>query len=207
MRFTLFRPHRKRVPVIIKFLIQLLILLFFSGLQSAYGFSISIFPINLENRFVQTNSKEYKFIPLSNFSFSIGHQSHQVLIEHTEFEKRSGNETLNFLEINQEYHLNYLYQVTSLFQGQSQFQTKNQSNMFFLYMGIGTGVYNSSVKTQYLAVESIENSGNAIFISGLVSLQFQYSYFHSQLDLRLFQAKDYSPQPQPGVIWRAGIKF
>lgn len=207
MRFTLFRLQRKRVPVINKFLIQLLILLFFSGLQSAYGFSISIFPINLENRFVQTNSKEYKFIPLSNFSFSIGHQSHQVLIEHTEFEKSSGNETLNFLEINQEYHLNYLYQVTSLFQGQSQFQTKNQSNMFFLYMGIGTGVYNSSVKTQYLAVESIENSGNAIFISGLVSLQFQYSYVHSQLDLRLFQAKDYSPQPQPGVIWRAGIKF
>lgn len=207
MRSILFRLHRKRAQVKSKFLIQFLILLFLSGRQTAHGFSISIFPINLENRFVQTNAKEYKFIPLSNFSFSIGHQSHQILIEHTEFENRSGNETLNFLEITQEYHLNYLFEVTSFFQGQSQSQTNNQSNMFFLYMGIGTGVYNSSVKTQYLAIESVENSGNAVFISGLVSLQFQYSYFHSQLDLRLFQAKDYSPQPQPGVIWRAGIKF
>ncbi len=203
----LFRPHRKRAQVKSKFLIQFLILLFLSGRQTAHGFSISIFPINLENRFVQTSAKAYKFIPISNFSFSMSHQSHQMLIEHTEFENRSGNETLNFLEINQEYHLSYLYRVTSLFQVQSQSQTINQSSMFFLYMGIGTGVYNSSVKTQYLAVESIENSGNAVFISGLVSLQFQYSYFHSQLDLRLFQAKDYSPQPQPGVIWRAGIKF
>lgn len=163
--------------------------------QNVNAFSFSIFPLASENRYIETQAKEFKFASVTNYALSASHLAHQLLLEHTELSNRSGNQTLSFLEVNQEYHINYLHQVTKWM------------NFWSLYMGAGTGVYKTSVRTQYLNTETEDNSGNTLFLSGIVSMQLQYQYFHGQLDFKLIEAKDYSPQPQPSLILRIGLRF
>lgn len=174
---------------------KLSFLMCFFIFSKAMAMHVSIFPLNPEQRVVENQNKELRLISVKNYAFSLSKDLHQVLLEHAELETNSGNETLSITEISQEYHIAYLHEIYSW------------QHYWSLHLGLGTGQYTSTIKTQYLNNVSEETSGSTLLFSGISSIQFQYQYFHTQLDFKLIQAKDYNPQPQPTFILRAGLSF
>lgn len=156
---------------------------------------VSIFPLNFEQRIIENQTKELRVVSIKNYAFTLSKDLHQVLLEHGEVENSSGNETLSFTEISQEYHISYLHEV------------HRWHHYWSLHLGLGSGQYNSTIKTQYLNTTSEESSGNTLLLSGISSIQLQYQYLQGQLDFKLIQAKDYTPQPQPSLILRIGLHF
>lgn len=161
----------------------------------AKAFHFTFFPLNAEQRFIENQNKEMRFISATNLAVELSHDLHQVIFEKAEFKEHSGNSTLNFDEKNEEYHVSYLHEVY------------HWSQLLSLHFGLGIGQYNSSVKTNYLNTTTEDNSGNTLLASGIVSTQIQYQYLHGQFDFKLIQAKDYNPQPQACFVLRLGVRF
>lgn len=172
-----------------------ILIFFFFVFSQAMALNISIFPLNVEQRFIENQNKEMHFVSSTNYAIELIQDAHQLLVERSEFKEHSGNNTLSFDEKNEEYHLSYLRQAY------------RWSSLYSLHFGLGLGMYNSSVKTNYLNTTTEDNSGNTLLASGLASVQIQYQYYHGQFDFKLIQAKDYNPQPQASLILRLGVRF
>ncbi|MCK6598110.1 MAG: hypothetical protein L6Q37_07070 [Bdellovibrionaceae bacterium] len=173
----------------------LVIFFIISSLCSAQELKVTLFPFNFDYRYVEISNGEYQFNQFKNLSFSTNYERHQLLLEHVEYQNSSGNQTINFDETTQEYHVSYLYEAHRL------------NSYFSLYLGLGSGFYNAKLVTRYLDQEITDKTNNTLFLSGLISLQFHFKFFTGQIDFRLLEAKDYRPQPTPEMILRTGFSF
>ncbi len=169
-------------------------LIFFLSLPS-FAMRASLFPVVLEQRYIENENKEYIFQRVNALAAHLTFDVYQIGVEGGQWTKESSASLLTFKETVSEINTTYLYRMGSL------------TNWLHLYSGLGIGMYESKVTNSFNRVAGESKSGTILMMSGIVSLQVIYSYLHIALDLKLILAKDYQPEPTPAGVLKVGVTF
>jgi len=174
---------------------SLILALVFLGVPS-FAARVSLFPISIEQRYLENENQDLYFQKMeTSVSAALTFQSYQLGIDVTRWSQKSIAPQVSFNESYSEIGSSHLFLMGVL------------SDVLYLFSGVGVGIYEAKLTSQFNGVSSDTNSGQILFASGIASAQVIYSFFHAALDFRLIMAKDYRPQPTPAMVFKLGVSF
>lgn len=162
----------------------------------SWALQTSLFPLSLDQRYIENENQDLYFQKMdSSISAALTFSGYQLGLESTTRSSQSGAPLVRYKETFEEINSTHLFLMASV------------SPHLHLYSGVGLGLYESKLESEFNGTSSETKSGKILFASGIASAQFVYSFFHAVLDFRLLMGKDYRPQPMPSAVFKLGVTF
>lgn len=161
----------------------------------SFAMKVSIFPLPIEFRYVENESKEYSVKSITPHAGAITFDYYQLGFEKSSWKSESGTPLVGFSEKFEELNTTHLFRMVEY------------NNHVSFYSGVGLGRYELQVTNTFNGVTTATDSGQIAYLSGLASAQVIYEFFHLACDFRLIMGKDMRPQPTPALNIRVGLIF
>jgi hypothetical protein len=171
------------------------IVLFFAVPSVSLANHYSLFPVVLEQRYLENENREYYFQRVNSFAAAATFDFYQLGLEITNWNKQTDTGLIGFKETYSEINSTHLFKMGSTY------------DWMHFYSGVGIGSYGSKLESQFNGSTTESTTGQILFGSAIFSIQAIYSYLHMALDLKLILAKDYRPEPTPSTSIKVGLAF
>jgi hypothetical protein len=161
---------------------------------------IDLLPLQIQNRYEDSSAQERTNRQYQAYSLGVQFSIFRMELEYNQFYDKTGGASLKVEQTIQEYDLGLGYRVYQLISDDRRLTLNLFGKLWF-------GQTQTTIDTTFAGVQSQDVSDKENVLGAGASALLRISYFIAEVDFRVLNSKNMSPQTVPVVGARIGATF